>query len=93
METKYKQYKKSAVVKAKIFKKGDEDGFVHCDGLIGAMEDAKYGVRPKLIPYVITLENQYFKGEFGENYICIGINNERWLVKKTIFENTYEAVL
>lgn len=38
-----KEYRKTATVKAKIFEKGDEDGMIHRDGMLGALEDAKYG--------------------------------------------------
>jgi hypothetical protein len=31
-------------------------------------------------------------GEFGKFYICVGIEGERWLVEKGIFEKTYELV-
>jgi hypothetical protein len=88
-----KTYRKTATVKAKLFESGDEDGFIHRDGFLGAMEDAKYGIDPDLVPYVNTLENQAFKGDFGKNYICIGTNGERWLVDKNIFESTYEEVI
>jgi len=33
-----KEYRKTATVKAKIFKKGDEDGMIHRDGMLGALE-------------------------------------------------------
>lgn len=87
-----KEYRKTATVKAKLFEQGDEDGFVHRNGMLGAMEDAKYNFKPDLIPFVKTLENQHFTGEFGKNYICEGFNGERWLVEKSIFESTYELV-
>ena len=88
-----KEYRKTATVKAKIFEKGDEDGMIHRDGMLGAMEDAKYGLQPDLVPYISTLENQYHKGEFGKHYLCVGINGEKWLVDKEIFELTYEEVI
>lgn len=88
----FKEYRKTATVTAKLFEKGDEDGFVHRDGMFGAMEDAKYGFQPDLVPYIKTLENQFHRGEFGNHYVCIGINGERWLVEKEIFERTYEEV-
>lgn len=87
-----KEYRKTATVKAKIFEKGDEDGMIHRDGMIGVMEDAKYGCQPDLVPYISTLENQYHKGEWGKHYLCVGINGEKWLVDKEIFELTYEEV-
>ena len=87
-----KEYRKTATVKAKIFEKGDEDGMIHRDGMLGAMEDAKYSCQPDLVPYISTLENQYHKGEWGKHYLCVGINGERWLVDKDIFERTYEEV-
>ena len=87
-----KEYRKTATVKAKIFEKGDEDGMIHRDGMLGAMEDAKYGLQPDLVPYISTLENQYHKGEWGKHYLCVGINGEKWLVEKEIFEQTYEEV-
>jgi len=79
----FKEYRKTATVKAKLFEKGDEDGFVHRD---------KYGTQPDLVPYISTLENQFHKGEFGQHYVCVGVKGERWLVEKSIFEATYEAV-
>ena len=88
-----KEYRKTATIKAKIFEKGDEDGMIHRDGRLGAMEDAKYGLEPDLVPYISTLENQYHKGEFGKHYLCVGINGEKWLVDKEIFERTYEEVV
>jgi hypothetical protein len=88
----YKKYRKTATVKAKLFESGDENGFVHRDGMLGAMEDAKHGIEPDLVPYISTLENQFHRGEFGQHYVCIGIDGERWLVDKLIFEKTYESV-
>jgi hypothetical protein len=89
----FKEYRKTATVKAKLFEKGDEDGFIHADGMTGAMFDAKYGLQPDVVPYISTLENQFHRGEFGKHYLCVGINSEKWLVDKDIFERTYEAVL
>ena len=89
----YKVYRKTATVKAKLFEEGDEDGIIHKDGLHGAMLDAKYGMKPELVPYISTLENQYYRGEFGKHYICIGVDGERWLVDKDIFERTYEEII
>ena len=85
-----KEYRKTATVKAKLFEEGDEDGFIYDGDMIGAMEDARYGLTPKHVPYISTLENQFHKGEFGQHYVCVGINGERWLVDKDIFEKTYE---
>lgn len=87
-----KEYRKIATVKAKIFEVGDEDGFIHPDGFESMMEDAKYGFTSIPVPYISTLENQYHRGEFGKHYVCVGINGERWLVEKDIFEKTYEQV-
>lgn len=89
----YKVYRKTATVKAKLFEEGDEDGFIHKDGLSGAMLDAKYGFKPEIVPYISTLENQYHRGEFGKHYVCIGVDGERWLVDKDIFERTYEEII
>ncbi len=60
--------------------------------MLVSMEDAKYGLQPDLVPYISTLENQFHKGEFGQHYVCVGVKDERWLVEKSIFEATYEAV-
>lgn len=87
-----KTYRKIATVKAKLFEKGDEDGMIHREGMLGAMEDDRYGCKPDLVPYISTLENQFHKGEFGKHYLCVGIDGEKWLVDKDIFERTYEEV-
>jgi hypothetical protein len=83
MRDKIKEYRKTATVKAKIFEKGDEDGMEE-------VPDHYLDRTP--IPYISTLENQKHQGKFGGHYVCIGINNERWLVEKDIFERTYEVV-
>ena len=90
----FKEYIKTATVKAKLFEKGDEDGMtIPDDYRIGdAMEDAHYGINPPLVPYITTLENQKHKGCFGKHYLCIGITGETWLVDKDIFEKTYEQL-
>lgn len=95
-----KTYRKIATVQAKLFEEGDEDGFVirfyddedvddngtiHTSGIIGEHEIK--------VPYVSTLENQkHLSHGFGKDYICVGIDGERWLVEKDIFERTYEEV-
>ena len=85
-----KTYRKTATVQAKIFEQGDEDGFIHPEGLLGAMEDSRYGIKSIPSPFIKTLENQHHMGEFGNHYICVGVDGERWLVEKAIFESTYE---
>lgn len=90
-----KKYRKTATIMAKIFEKGDEDGMIMPEGytMLDAMENDKYGIlHPEYVPYITTLENQYFRGEFGKNYLCVGIKGEKWLVDKEIFESTYEEV-
>jgi hypothetical protein len=69
-----KTYRKTATVNAKLFEKGDEDGFLF------------------ELPFIKSLENNRHGGRFGEHYVCIGIDGERWLVEKSIFERTYEEV-
>jgi hypothetical protein len=90
-----KTYKKTATVQAKIFEKGDEDGFSHRGGMSDVLENIGLGVTAKagMSPYIKTLENNQHFGEFGNSYICTGINSERWLVEKSIFEKTYEEVV
>ena len=87
-----KTYRKTATVQAKIFEQGDEDGFIHPEGLLGAMEDSRYGIKSIPSPFIKTLENQHHMGEFGNHYICVGVDGERWLVEKSIFERTYEEI-
>ena len=95
MKRDLKEYRKTAIVKAKLFEKGDEDGMTTPENftMLDAMENVKYGCgQPDLVPYISTLENQKHIGEFGKHYLCIGIHNERWLVNKDIFEATYELI-
>lgn len=91
----FKTYRKTATVSAKLFEKGDEDGIASMDDtaipqLFKSSEkggDAEDGV-----PFITTLESQRHFGRFGQYYICIGPEGERWLVEKNIFEKTYEVV-
>ena len=86
------EYRKIATVKAKLFVKGDEDGMIAKGDFGDVLTDVKHGIEPEKVPYISTLENQFHKGEFGKHYLCVGINCEKWLVDKDIFERTYEAV-
>ena len=84
-----KTYRKKALVQAKIFEEGDED--VHEDGSIST--SGIMGEHEIKVPYVSTLENQkHLSRGFGRDYLCIGVDGERWLVEKSIFERTYEEV-
>lgn len=95
-----KTYRKTATVQAKLFEEGDEDGFVtryhndedvHEDGSIST--SGFFGEHEIKVPYVSTLENQqHLSSGFGNEYLCVGIDGERWLVEKSIFERTYEEV-
>jgi len=91
----YQEFRKKTTIKAKLFEKGDECGMTIPENftMLDAMENDRYGCgQPDLVPYVSTLENQKHHGEFGKHYICLGIDGERWLVDKDIFERTYELV-
>lgn len=93
MGNQFKTYRKTATVSAKLFEKGDEDGFIHKDGMIlGDIYEFNIGSNPNLVPYISTLENQFHRGEFGKYYLCVGVKGERWLVEKSIFEATYELL-
>ena len=95
-----KTYRKKALVQAKVFEEGDEDGFVtryyddedvHEDGSIST--SGFIGKNEIKVPYVSTLENQqHLSRGFGKDYLCVGVDGERWLVEKSIFERTYEEV-
>lgn len=73
----FQEYRKTATVLAKLFERGDEDGFVDGKGFL---------------PYISTLENPRHYGVFGKHYLCVGVKGEKWLVEKEIFESTYELV-
>lgn len=91
----FKEYRKTATVKAKLFEKGDEDGMTWTkDEISNGRENHHFGMPTpeKTIPYIVSLENQEFHGKFEENYLCIGIKGEKWLVEKEIFEKTYEPL-
>jgi hypothetical protein len=63
----------------------NEDGSISTSGFMGEHEIK--------VPYVSTLENQkHLSKGFGREYICVGIDGERWLVDKDIFERTYEEI-
>ena len=91
----FKTYRKTATVRAKLFEKGDEDGFVpNGDAAVPQqfkiIEGNSYPENG--VPFITTLESQRHFGRFGQYYICHGPSNDRWLVEKAIFENTYEEV-
>jgi hypothetical protein len=78
--------KKPISVKAKIFEPGDEDGF--------ETDNSKdeFNISNRQIPYISTLEGKLLYGNYGEHYIIFGNHNDKWLVRKDIFEETYEKI-
>lgn len=98
---KMKTYRKTATVDAKLFERGDEDG-MSCIPFVSECkwrnEEGKYKdcknctFDIKKQPYISTLENDKHFGAWGLNYLCTGIDGEKWLVDKSIFERTYEEV-
>lgn len=90
-----KTYRKTATVSAKLFEKGDEDGFAPSEDAAVPQQfktTEKDEEGEAKVPFITTLESQRHFGRFGQYYICHGPANDRWLVEKTIFENTYEMV-
>jgi len=91
-----KTYRKTATVEAKLFEKGDEDGMTMPDSLtldsLKMIDNLSVPQEIPLVPYIKTIENQQFRGEFGKFYVCVGVKGERWLVEKSIFESSYEEV-
>ena len=76
------QYVKRPIpVEAVLFVKGMEDGVGDPLGDNGNM------------PYISTLENKKHFGNFEENYLVKGNHQDKWLVRKDIFEATYEPVV
>lgn len=47
------------------------------------------GINDEGIPYVSTIEGRALQAEYGKHYLVQGNHNDKWLVEKTIFENTY----
>lgn len=90
-----KTYRKTATVSAKLFEKGDEDGFAPIEDTAVPQQFKTPATNMEAdlqVPYITTLESQRHFGRFGQYYLCHGPANERWLVEKGIFESTYEEV-
>ncbi len=76
-----KSYIKKAIpVKAKLFEKGDEDYM------------ARFTEESPEHPVVVTLEGATLQGEFGGHYLVFGNHGDKWLVRKDIFESTYQVL-
>lgn len=75
--------KKPIPVKAKLFQPGDEDG-------LDEQSLDEFDIKVRQLPYVNTLEGKILYGEYGEHYIVHGNHGDKWLVRKDIFEETYE---
>ena len=89
----YKTFRKIATVDAKLFEPGDEDGITTpADKAVprALLDTITNPEEP--IPFITTIESQRHFGLFGKYYVCKGIDGERWLVEKGIFERTYEEV-
>lgn len=48
------------------------------------------GINDEGVPYVSTIEGRALQAEYGKHYLVQGNHNDKWLVEKTIFENTYK---
>ena len=68
-------------VKAKVFRKGDEDG-------IKAVRRAEYS----RIPYINDLHQREISGHYEYNYLVVKDFNDRLLVSKAVFEEDYEPI-
>jgi hypothetical protein len=77
--------KKPIPVQARLFQPGDEDGYL-------TIEKGEFDTSERRIPYVNTLEGRELQGEYGQHYLVFGNHGDKWLVKKDIFEETYELI-
>jgi len=79
-------------VKAKLFEKGDEDGFTSPKGYtyLDRIRDDRDGTPVDLVPYILTHEGYKNRGEFGKFYIVITKDGQKSLKKKEVFETEYQ---
>ena len=81
----FKTYRKTATVQAKLFEKGDEDGFAIPDDQhipVFLKEGNKYQGGVEEIPFVCSMENQRHFGLFGRYYLCMGVEGSAGWWKK-----------
>lgn len=99
-----KTYKRIEIVKAKLFEKGEQDGYTNED-MIDTYEDGAYEEGDEdddgyiVVPYVNTGysfddddEDDMSIGRFGNSYLCILENGKRKLIEKTVFESTFQEI-
>ena len=77
-----KTYRQIDTIQAKLFEEGDQDGFIK-DDFAGSISQ----------PYIKDTDNYKFCGEFGENYLCVDENGDKWLVEKSIFERVWTELV
>jgi len=47
------------------------------------------GINEQNIPFINTLEGRALQADFGKHYLVKSSDNNKWLVEKNTFENTY----
>lgn len=91
----FKRYQNIIPMQAKLFQMGDQDGFTSKDGDSEWYEDyAKEHLdSDNIIPYIKESKpGQRIGGRFGECYICLHADGTKQLIKKEIFEKTYQLI-
>lgn len=93
-----KEYIKIIKVQAKLFEKGDQDGYIkryyddediHEDGSIST--SAFSGEHCIKVPYINDGNVKDLSSGFGREYLVINAKGERSLVDKDVFEKEYDV--
>lgn len=85
-KSKFEKFQSTKVVEAKLFEKGDEDGFMHVGGFVASQMDEK-----DTIPFICPnsgVEEERVIGRFKETYLIVD-NGVKSLMSKEEFESCF----
>jgi hypothetical protein len=73
-----KTYRHKRTIKAKLFEFGDEEG-ITC-------------VNERSLPYITNATGYREVAVWGQSYLCILPDGNKFLISKELFERTYEEI-
>lgn len=85
----FTEYRSTLKVKAKVFEKGDEDGFSH----VGGLDVSKAKDKSEIIPFIYIGDGQQSKEvmQFGDGYLVVFPNGTSRLMEKKEFEDKFSS--
>lgn len=89
-----REYKTENTIKAKLFRRGDEDGLWYDEATHDLLDDVRFGIKPEKKPYIETKDsnNPIQFGTYYDYYLVIDEKGYKSLVPTDVFERKFKEV-